>query len=170
MGQTTEFQYPWPELSEVADGPDGYQDLAARAEAAYPLPRLYTHISGDYNGAAVMPNTTRVIVSDTRASVAVGWIEVDFGILIRSPSPGNDVAAGGSVFIKVNGVLVGQAGWHTYAQTQQVDPRTTGKMIIPRSMSSFTVECSINVENGSYGNGMLAGRYNIDIWQHGAPR
>lgn len=34
MGATPVFTLPWPELGDLADGPDGYQDLAKAAEAA----------------------------------------------------------------------------------------------------------------------------------------
>lgn len=34
MGATNVFKLPWPELGDLADGPDGYQDLAAAVEAA----------------------------------------------------------------------------------------------------------------------------------------
>lgn len=34
MGQTDVFDLPWPELGDLADGPDGYEDLARATEAA----------------------------------------------------------------------------------------------------------------------------------------
>lgn len=34
MGATTNFKLPWPELGNLADGPDGYEDLAEAVEAA----------------------------------------------------------------------------------------------------------------------------------------
>lgn len=34
MGATAIYRLPWPELPDVADGPDGYQDLAKATESA----------------------------------------------------------------------------------------------------------------------------------------
>ena len=34
MGQTSVFTLPWPELPDLADGPDGFKDLAEATEAA----------------------------------------------------------------------------------------------------------------------------------------
>src|SRR4029079_3684437 len=34
MGETTKYKLPWPELTDSADGPLGYQNLATKTEAA----------------------------------------------------------------------------------------------------------------------------------------
>lgn len=56
MGTTPLYQLPWPELPDIADGPDGFQDLAVATETA--IKQVASAVSNAGNAVYIVTRAT----------------------------------------------------------------------------------------------------------------
>ena len=81
MGASPNYKFPWPELVEPADGPDGFEDLATAVDADMTRWRKETNIGGHDSGYVFQPNP--IGTSNPQEwwynwyPVVKGWAEID---------------------------------------------------------------------------------------------
>ena len=97
MGATDIYQLPWPELGDLADGPDGYQDLARATEAA-----LLTEKTSNADTQSYTPSFTSNGIQPSgmswtaRYQVRNGWCDLSiFGQMSANTSGGTGMLAVG---------------------------------------------------------------------------
>jgi hypothetical protein len=162
MGATDVYQLPWPELGDLADAPDGYQDLAQATEAAL-LKEKQTDDSLTYtptftsNGA--QPGN---LAWTARYQVRNGWCEVMiFGQFYANTPPGSGQLAVGlpvrartSVPEQILGakLYVGAVGWAFDGHSIIAANGVTTVPFFPTQASS-SVCAAWNNGNGQAGNG-----------------
>lgn len=105
MGATSAYLLPWPELPELADGPDGFQDLALATENAIK------------NNTGGLVKSWGNYASNNQIITAGSPMDVDFGV-VNFPTPARTVIIAYSFTIDV-----GEGGMHDlygYFDGQQV--------------------------------------------------
>jgi len=107
MGATATYQLPWPELPELADGPDGFQDLALATEAAI------------NNNTGGLVRSWSNYASDNRLITQGSPMDVDFGT-VNFPSVARTVIISYSFTIDVGNGQGGQHDLYGYFDGQQV--------------------------------------------------
>ena len=70
MGKTTEYQLPWPELPDAADGPDGFENLATATETA--LKGFGTLLTGSSSSGQANPSQWITAVELNSTNMAAG--------------------------------------------------------------------------------------------------
>lgn len=93
MGATPTFKLPWPELGNLADGPDGYEDLAEAVEAVLIAQRDATTDTKAYTptwraGGRIQPSG---MAWNARYLVRNGWCQVQvFGQMSSTTGGGTE--------------------------------------------------------------------------------
>jgi len=90
MGATDVYQLPWPELGDLADGPDGYQDLAKATEAALLLEKTGDTDTKSYTPTFASSGAQPSGISWTgRYQVRNGWCQLSlFGQISAATNGG----------------------------------------------------------------------------------
>lgn len=188
MGQTPEYNLPWPELDVKPQGPDGFKNLAVAIDTAIKGQRDDTTLTKTFT--PTLRSTGKIqpygFVWTARYEVRNGWCEVDiFGQMSDDPAKcgggteaiviGLPVRARASIpyqYLRVKLGLVSVGSFEGWAQVVATSPECAP--YLPRTPTDTRMvnwRSSSDASGGAWGTGVpqLAnthgvGNGNISIW------
>lgn len=174
MGTTPTYGIDWPELADLADGPNALQTLALGVEAVLPN-LLWTDAGSAGPGFTALPGEIADCHSLTSYPlVAIGWADLSFEITLVSPLHGLSTQASaniaGYIYLLVNGTQIGPPQrYHSY-NTSHVTTVIRRTAPLYKATTVFQVQVKFSVDAGSSTGGAYTALDNWCISQLGAAR
>lgn len=106
------YGIPWPALGAIADGPDGYSDIALRVEREMTTFRGVTNYAKS-SGVTCLNGYTTDVHSVTHPLAVIGWVDVELNIAM-TPAAGTVIA--GTIQITLDAVQVRNVRFHNQGQ------------------------------------------------------
>lgn len=173
MGTTPIYGIDWPELSDLADGPNGFETVALGVEAALPN-LLWADFGSAVNGQQAPPGEIADCHSlATYPLVAIGWVDVSFEVTLLStyygaPQQPNANFAG-YLYLLINGTQIGPPQRYHSQNSYRCTSVIRRTAPLQKSTTYLSVQLKFSVDATSYG-GAVTGIDNWCISQFGAPR
>lgn len=178
MGATAKLGFPWPELTNSADGPAAIQALAQQVETQmtnYNNPSAVAY-GNDYN-VHVAPGAQNTFFSIDIVPTVIGWgmIDVDCALAVGGPQGGRVPAtpvqnAGGQLLVMQGATLLRGMRWHSRMRAEIVFVGGAIPVALPSSVSSIQLRliCACDTNSDAYGVDVYTA--NVAVTQFGAPR
>lgn len=163
MGKTAIYEFPWPELPDPGNGPDGYVNLAERIDARMTRYRSELNLGSFDAGWAFNPGTT----SDfwyTSVDVNKGWIEFDTHLVWYSQGS----CAAGIVNVLIDGAMARSWEFHNDCKGTSIYNITSGSVAQEFVSGKKGVDMRININVNPLGSPILFTTCNVVLRQFGA--
>jgi hypothetical protein len=153
MGATSRLGIRWPELSDLADGPDAFADMANDVDNAMPALRLWTAErfqagGGDFGVGIGANQFVDVLTTRTIPLVVIGWAEISFQAQLFDFGTQMGQWAG-HLEIWVNGEPVNRSRFHNHEKTFHLTARVDGPYQLPKGTAGLQVRVVLHSEPGS---------------------
>lgn len=177
MGASNELGLPWPEASDLADGPDAVQDLALATDQKMTGLRSWiadrANAGGGDNMLTVYPTGTSNLHTRTIPVVAVGWAEIEYDVSVFQTASGGAVAVanwGGLLRMYINEQLAGIGRIHNRNTTKYVKGRAVAAVQLPKSYSASMILRIEGANDPTSSSAFSFAEYDLNIRQYGALR
>jgi hypothetical protein len=178
MGATAKLGFPWPELTNSADGPAAIQALAQQVELQMTNYNFASVVAygNDYN-SHVAPGAQTTYFSVDLTPAVIGWalIDVNVALSVGGPQGGRVPAtpvqnAGGQVLIQQGATLLRGLRWHSRMRAEIVDVAGFIPLALPSSVGSIQLRIIVSCDSNSDAYGCDVYESNVSVSQFGAPR
>lgn len=163
MGTSTIYQFPWPELPDPADGPDGFSDLADSFDAKMTRWRSDLNVGATSDGWQLTPGTTAEFWKTT-VNVGKGWVEIDFNAQFF----GQGGCVAGVVNARIDGTIARSWSFHNDCKGSNIEMPISGSVAQDFPSGKNDVPLSLSVDIASNGSPIIIVTASVITRQFGA--